>query len=220
MRAEHRTAAAYELGVLDDAEEFETHLRGCPRCRELLAELHPVTEALDAAVRLGYLPNSGGPAGGFPAPGEVPASGAGLPASGGSSAGEVPASGPGLPASGGSSAGEVPTSGPGLPASGGSSADSDPASGGAVPQPDTGYPAPSGGAARGRKPGVFSRRRGMAAGALLLLALGATSTVARAARPATARAWFATAASIVSPAQVVAGTGRDLRDPPWRAGFQ
>ncbi|MEV4149589.1 zf-HC2 domain-containing protein [Amycolatopsis sp. NPDC049691] len=178
MRAEHRAAAAYELGVLDDAEEFETHLRGCPRCRELLAEFHPVSEALEAAVRLGYLPGGGPPAG------EAAASGAGLPAMGGSAAG------------------------------------GDPASGGAVPRPEADYPAPSGGAARGRKPSVFSRRRGMAAGALLLLALGAASMAARAARPATARTWFASAASIVSPAQIVAGTGRDLRDPPCRAGFQ
>ncbi|MGK3205619.1 hypothetical protein [Amycolatopsis sp. MEPSY49] len=182
MRAEHRAAAAYQLGVLDDAEEFETHLRGCPRCRDLLAELHPVAEALEAAVRLGYLPGGGSPGGGAPGSGGSP--------------------------------------GAGFPALGGSSTDGDLAPDGTVRQPDAGYPAPSGGAARHRKAGGFSRRRGMAAGALLLLALGATSMVARAARPATARAWFATAASIVSPAQVVPGTGRDLRDPPWRAGFQ
>ncbi len=157
MRAEHRAAAAYELGVLDDAEEFETHLRGCPRCRELLVELHPVAEALEAAVRLGYLPGGGSP-GGPAATRERPA--------------------------------------------------------------DRGYPPPGDGAARGPEPGGFSGRRGMATGALVLLALGVAVTTARAARPATARAWFATAASIVSPAQVVAGTGRDLRDPPWRAGFQ
>lgn len=155
MRAEHRAAAAYELGVLDDAEEFETHLRGCPRCRDLLTELHPVAEALEAAVRLGYLAGPGGPA---PARDR--------------------------------------------------------------PADRGGYPPPSDGAARGPKPGGVSGRRGMATGALVLLALGVAVTAARAARPATARAWFATAASIVSPAQVVAGTGRDLRDPPWRAGFQ
>ncbi|MGW5722289.1 zf-HC2 domain-containing protein [Amycolatopsis sp. NPDC003865] len=188
MRAEHRAAAAYELGVLDDAEEFEDHLRGCPRCRELQAGFRPVAEALEAAARLGYLPGGGPPAD------EAPASGAGLPAIGGAGAG--------------------------LPAIGGSAAGGDPASGGAVPRLDAGYPAPSGGGARGRKPSLFSRRRGMAAGALLLLALGATSMVARAARPATARAWLASAASIVSPAQIVAGTGHDLRDPPCRAGFQ
>ncbi|MFJ7219725.1 zf-HC2 domain-containing protein [Amycolatopsis sp. NPDC098790] len=213
MRAEHRAAAAYELGVLDDAEEFETHLRGCPRCRELLAEFHPVSEALGEAVRLGYLPGGGSPGGGAPESGG--SSGAGSPVSGGSSSAASPGSsrsaGAGSPMPGG-------PAGAGSPVSGGSSA-VDPASG-TIRQPAAGYPAPSGGAARHRKPGAFSRRRGMAAGAFLLLALGAIPVVARAARPATARTWFASAASIVSPAHVVAGTGRDLRDPPWRAGFQ
>jgi hypothetical protein len=65
---------------------------------------------------------------------------------------------------------------------------------------------------------VFSDRRGPATGALLLLTLGLT--VVCAARPTTSRTWFASAASIVSPAQVVAGTGHDLRDFPWSAGFQ
>jgi hypothetical protein len=55
---------------------------------------------------------------------------------------------------------------------------------------------------------------------VLLLGLGVAVTVGCAARPATARTWFASAASIVSPAQVVAGTGHDLRDLPWSAGFQ
>ena len=158
MRAEHRAAAAYELGVLDDAEEFETHLRGCLRCRELLAEFHPVSEALEAAVRLGYLPGGGSPGDAAPARER--------------------------------------------------------------PGADRGHPPPGDGAARGAKPCGFSGRRGMATGALVLLALGVAVTAARAARPATARTWFASAASIVSPAQIVAGTGRDLRDPPRRAGFQ
>lgn len=167
MKGKHREAAAYELGVLDDAEEFETHLRGCPRCRELLEGFHPVSEALEAAARLGYLPGSGSPGG--------PA-GAGDPAPAGSARERTGA--------------------------------------------DRGYPPPGDGAAPGPKPGGFSGRRGMVTGALVLLALGAAVTAARAARPATARTWFASAASIVSPAQVVAGTGGDLRDLPWSAGFQ
>ncbi|SEF36200.1 hypothetical protein SAMN05421837_109357 [Amycolatopsis pretoriensis] len=178
MKGKHREAAAYELGVLDDAEEFETHLRGCARCRELLEGFHPVSEALEAAARLGYLPRGGPPAGGLPASGEAPDSG-----------------GSGSPASDGSFAGTVR-------------------------QPGPGYPAPSDGAARRRKPCSSSHRRGMATGALVLLALGVAVTAVRAARPATARTWFASAASIVSPAQVVAGTGHDLRDLPWSAGFQ
>jgi hypothetical protein len=161
MRSEHRDAAAYELGVLDDAEEFETHLAGCPRCQELLTDFRPVSAALAEAARLGYLPGGGGP----------------------------PASGD--PAATGSS----PPSGAGGP----------------------GYPPPGDGATRHRKPCGFT---GRGIGALLLLALGVAVTVGCAARPATARTGFAAAASIVSPAQVVTGTGHDLRDLPWSAGFQ
>ncbi|MGW3958693.1 hypothetical protein ACWED2_02655 [Amycolatopsis sp. NPDC005003] len=40
------------------------------------------------------------------------------------------------------------------------------------------------------------------------------------ARPATGKIRFASAASIVSPGQVVAGTGRTPRCLPWSAGFQ
>ncbi|WP_329051723.1 hypothetical protein OG738_05395 [Amycolatopsis sp. NBC_01488] len=167
MRGKHRDSAAYELGVLDDAEEFETHLRDCARCRELLSGFHPVSAALEEAARLGYLPGGGG----------SPDSGGPADAAPDGSTRQRP---------------------------------------GAA---DPSYPPPSVGAVR-RKPSGFSDRRGPATGALLLLALGVALTVVCAARPATARIWFASAASIVSPAQVVAGTGRDLRDLPWRAGFQ
>ncbi|WIY03301.1 hypothetical protein QRX60_05425 [Amycolatopsis mongoliensis] len=191
MRGRHRDAAAYELGVLDDPEEFETHLRDCPRCRDLLTGFHPVSAALGEAARLGYLPGGGSPGGG-------------PPVAGGSADAGSPASGP--PAFGGSPAA-------GDPAPGGSARQR---SGVAVP----GYPPPSDGAARRRKPCVFTGRRGPAIGMLLLFALGVAVTIGCAARPATARTWFASAASIVSPAQVVAGTGHDLRDLPWSAGFQ
>jgi hypothetical protein len=156
MRSEHRDAAAYELGVLDDAEEFETHLAGCPRCQELLTDFRPVSAALAEAARLGYLPGGGGP-----------------------------------------------------PASTGSS----PRSGAAGP----GYPPPGDGATRRRKPCGFT---GRAISSVLLLVVGVAVTVGCAARPATARTGSAVAASIVSPAQVVTGTGHDLRDLPWSAGFQ
>jgi hypothetical protein len=172
MRGKHRDAAAYELGVLDDPEEFETHLDGCPRCRDLLTGLGPVTAALEEAARLGYLPGGGSPRGGPPVSGD--------------------------------------------PAADGSPATGDPAPADSVPRTDAGYPPPS----RRRTPDVFTGRRGPATGALLLLALGVAVTVVCAARPASARTWFASAASIVSPAQVVAGTGHDLRDLPWSAGFQ
>ncbi|MEV6642432.1 zf-HC2 domain-containing protein [Amycolatopsis sp. NPDC051371] len=167
MRGRHRDTAAYELGVLDDAEEFETHLDGCPRCRELLAGFHPVSAALAEAARLGYLPGGGPPVSGDPAADGSPATG-------------------------------------------------DPAPAESVPRADAGYPPPS----RRRTPDVFTGRRGPVTGALLLLALGVAVTVVCATRPTSARTWFASAASIVSPAQVVAGTGHDLRDLPWSAGFQ
>ena len=82
----------------------------------------------------------------------------------------------------------------------------------------SGYPAPADDAVRRRKPCVFTGRRGSAAGALLLLAVAVTALGA--ARPATGKIGSASAACIVSPAQVVAGTGCDLRDLPWSAGFQ
>ena len=179
MRAKHREAAAYGLGVLDDPEEFETHLDDCPRCRELLAGFDPVSEALAEAARLGYLPGGGSPSGGSPAP-----VGSGPPASGGSGSPAVDAPVRGGPA-------------------------------------ETGYPPRSDDAAtRRRKPCVSGSRPDGDTGTFLLLGLGMAVTALRSTRPATARTWFAFAASIVSPAQVVAGTGGDLRDLPWRAGFQ
>ncbi|MEQ0563647.1 hypothetical protein ABJI51_31605 [Amycolatopsis sp. NEAU-NG30] len=60
MRGRHADAAAYGLGVLDDPAEFETHLRGCARCRDRVAGFIPVTGALAEAVRLSYLPAEGG----------------------------------------------------------------------------------------------------------------------------------------------------------------
>ncbi|WP_284747517.1 zf-HC2 domain-containing protein [Amycolatopsis sp. RTGN1] len=198
MRSEHRDAAAYELGVLDDAEEFESHLAGCPRCRDLLTGFHPVSAALAEAARLGYLPVGGSPGGGPPPSGGPPGSG-----------GSAGAGSPDSPASGGPAA--FGASSAGSPAPGGSARQRSGAAG-----PD--YPPPSVGAARRRKPCVLTGRWGPAV--VLLLALGVAVTVGCAARPATARTWFASAASIVSPAQVVAGTGHDLRDLPWSAGFQ
>ncbi|WP_290058089.1 hypothetical protein [Amycolatopsis solani] len=109
MTGKHRDAAAHGLGVLDDPAEFETHLRGCARCRVLVAEFRSVGEALAEADRLGYLPRGG-----------------------------------------------------------------------------SGYPLPDGGAAG----------------------------------PAEEKDRFASAASIVSPARVVARSGRAPRDLPWSAGFQ
>lgn len=149
MRGKHRDAAAYELGVLDDPEAFEAHLRDCVRCRDLLDGFRPVTAALARAARLGYLPGEGGP-----------------------------------------------------------------------PSPGGSYPPPDGGAARRRKACVFGSRRGSGAGTLLLLAFAVAVTAFCATRPATAGIRFASAACIVSPARLVAGTGHDLRDLPWSAGFQ
>lgn len=224
MRAKHRDAAAYELGVLDDAGEFEIHLAECPRCRDLLTGFHPVSEALAEAARLGYLPGGGSPPGGPPASG-APALGS--PPGPGSPAPDGP-TGAGAPAPDGSADAGAPTfggsPGPGSPASGSASvsggppATGDPVPGSTQRRPDAAgvsYPPPSEGSARRRKPWVFSRRRGMVAGVLLL-----GGTIVCAARPAVARTWSAFAASIVSPAQVVAGTGHDLRDLPWSAGFQ
>src|SRR5437867_8501887 len=56
QKGKHRDAAAYGLGVLDNSGQFEEHLRGCARCRRLVAEFTPVSDALGRAVRLGYLP--------------------------------------------------------------------------------------------------------------------------------------------------------------------
>jgi hypothetical protein len=88
------------------------------------------------------------------------------------------------------------------------------------PGPAESYPPPGEGAARRRKSCAVRDRRGSAAGPLLLLVLGVAVTALSAGRPATARIRFASTASIVSPAQVVAGTGAKLRDLPWRAGFE
>ncbi|GHG35289.1 MULTISPECIES: hypothetical protein [Amycolatopsis] len=148
-------AAAYGLGVHDDPEEFEAHLRGCARCRGRVAGFTPVAGALAEAVRLGYLP-------------------------------------------------------------------------------------PGDGAARRRKSAGAAALRGPAAGPLLLLALGVAATTLAGVRvaeppargeaadamafcghrPAVGKIRFATAASIVSPGQVVAGTGSGPRSLPWSAGFQ
>ncbi|WP_103353301.1 zf-HC2 domain-containing protein [Amycolatopsis sp. CA-128772] len=62
MRGRHGDAAAYGLGVLDDPEEFEAHLRGCARCRGRVAGFTPVAGALAEAARLGYLPPGDGAA--------------------------------------------------------------------------------------------------------------------------------------------------------------
>ncbi|MGW4064419.1 hypothetical protein ACWEGE_39455 [Amycolatopsis sp. NPDC004747] len=83
-----------------------------------------------------------------------------------------------------------------------------------------GYLAPGDGAARRRKPAGAAGLRGPAAGPLLLLTLGVATMALCAARPAPGKIRFASAASIVSPGQVVAGTGRAPRCLPWSAGFQ
>jgi anti-sigma factor RsiW len=52
-RCQHAdTVAAYLLGALpqDEAARFETHLDSCPQCREDLATLQPVVDALPAAA--------------------------------------------------------------------------------------------------------------------------------------------------------------------------
>jgi hypothetical protein len=198
MRGKHRDAAAYELGVLDDPEEFETHLGDCARCRDLLTGFHPVSAALEEAARLGYLPGDGPPRGGPPVSG------------GSAGAGSRGSSGSGGSADHGPSSFASSTDS-GSRGSGGSARQRSGAAGPSYPPPGEGVD---------RKPCVFTGRRGTATGALLLLALGVAVTIVCAARPAVARTWFASAASIVSPAQVVAGTGRDLRDLPWSAGFQ
>lgn len=50
----HRDAGAYALGVLDAADtfRFDDHLVDCPRCRALVAELHPTAQQLAAYDRL------------------------------------------------------------------------------------------------------------------------------------------------------------------------
>ncbi|WP_410675126.1 hypothetical protein [Amycolatopsis sp. cmx-4-68] len=237
MRGRHTDAAAYGLGVLDEPAEFEAHLRGCARCRELLEGFRPVTEALGRADRLGYLsPEDGGP-GGRPGsrspedggPGGRPGSpspedggpggrpGSPSPEDGG------PGGRPGSPSpeDGGrpAPAGEPTGFGYPVPTRPGGESDSTtrdgrPAPGGAA------YPPPAEESAQERKSGGFGRRRGAAAGPLLLLVLGVAVTAPRAVGPAVGKIRFASAASIVSPAQVVAGTGRELRDLPWPAGFQ
>lgn len=83
-----------------------------------------------------------------------------------------------------------------------------------------GYLPPGDGAAGRRKPSGVEGRRGMGAGPLLLLVLGVAATTLSAARPASGKIRFASTASIVSPGQVVAGTGSAPRCLPWSAGFQ
>ncbi len=57
-REPHPDLAGYVLGVLDpaDAAAFETHLRGCPRCRAEASDLQPLTSALDQAAPAVDLP--------------------------------------------------------------------------------------------------------------------------------------------------------------------
>ncbi|MDQ7809203.1 hypothetical protein Q5425_36230 [Amycolatopsis sp. A133] len=83
-----------------------------------------------------------------------------------------------------------------------------------------GYLPPGRGTAERRKPSGAGGRRRMGAGPLLLLVLGVAATALCTARPAAGKIRFASAASIVSPGQVVAGTGRAPRCLPWSAGFQ
>ena len=135
MRGRKGDAAAFGLGVHDDPEEFEAHLRGCARCRGRVAGFTPVAGALAEAVRLGYLP-------------------------------------------------------------------------------------PGDGAARRRKSAGSAALRGPTAGPLLLLALGVAAMALCAHRPIVGKIRFASPASIVSPGQVVAGTGNAPRYLPWPAGFQ
>ncbi|MET8999606.1 hypothetical protein [Amycolatopsis sp. Hca4] len=135
MKGRKGDAAAYGLGVHEDPEGFEAHLRGCARCRSRVAGFTPVTGALAEAVRLGYLP-----------PGE--------------------------------------------------------------------------GSARRRKPAGPAALQGPTAGPLVLLALGVAAMALCAHRPSAGKIRVASAASIVSPGQVVAGTGRAPRSLPWSAGFQ
>ena len=83
-----------------------------------------------------------------------------------------------------------------------------------------GYLPPGDGAARRRKSAGSAALRGPATGPLLLLALGVAARALCGHRPAVGKSRFASAASIVSPGQVVAGTGNAPRYLPWPAGFQ
>jgi anti-sigma factor RsiW len=84
-----------------------------------------------------------------------------------------------------------------------------------------GYLPPGDGTAPRRKSCRFGGRRpGSATGTLLLVALAIGVTALCTTGPAFGRDRFATAASIVSPAQVVAGTGAHLRYLPRSAGYR
>jgi hypothetical protein len=83
-----------------------------------------------------------------------------------------------------------------------------------------GYLPPGDGAARRRKSSGAAVLRGPVAGPLLLLTLGVATMALCGAGPVAGRTRFASTASIVSPGQVVAGTGRGPRCLPWSAGFQ
>jgi anti-sigma factor RsiW len=84
-----------------------------------------------------------------------------------------------------------------------------------------GYLPPGDGTAPRRKSCLFGGRLpGSATGTLLLVALAIGVTALCATGPAFGKDRSATVASIVSPAQVVAGTGAHLRDLPRPAGFQ
>ncbi|MEU4249251.1 hypothetical protein AB0F15_17750 [Amycolatopsis sp. NPDC026612] len=83
-----------------------------------------------------------------------------------------------------------------------------------------GYLPPGDGAAGDRKSAGSGARLGPVAGPLLLVALSVAVTAICAARPVVGKIRFAAAASIVSPGQVGAGTGRAPRCLPWPAGFE
>ncbi|WP_410623128.1 hypothetical protein [Amycolatopsis sp. cmx-8-4] len=86
---------------------------------------------------------------------------------------------------------------------------------------ELGYLPPGDGTAPRRKSCRFGGRRpGSATGTLLLLALGVGVTALCATGATFGKDGFATAASIVSPARFVAGTGAHLRVLPRSAGYR
>ncbi|MGW5743395.1 hypothetical protein [Amycolatopsis sp. NPDC003861] len=167
--------AAYGLGVHDDPEEFEAHLRNCARCRRRVAGFTPVAGALAEAVRLGYLP-----------PGDGAAR---RRKSADSAARRGPAAGPLLLLALGVAATTLAGVRVAEPPARGEAADVTTLAGVRVAEPPA---------------------RGEAAYVTALCAH----------RPVVGKIRFASPASIVSPGQVVAGTGRAPRSLPWSAGFQ
>ncbi|WP_328444707.1 hypothetical protein [Amycolatopsis sp. NBC_00438] len=86
---------------------------------------------------------------------------------------------------------------------------------------ELGYLPPGDGTARRRKSCRFGGQRpGSATGTLVLLASGVVVTALCAWGAAFGKDGFAASASIVSPAQVVAGTGAHLRVLPRSAGYR